>query len=98
METVEIVEPEEKLEKQRKRTDGVLQTLDELGREIEELSEEKSNLMDIEKKLNDEIEKETKIRQKKRDKVKTEVEDLKKKCEELTGFVNKFRDEKPSKK
>ncbi len=69
-----------------------------MGREIEELSEEKMNLLEIEKKLKDEIEKETKLRQKKRDRVKTEVEDLKKKCEELTGFVNKFRDEKPSKK
>lgn len=98
METVEIAKSDENQEKKRKETYGIIQTLDELGKEIEDLSEEKANLIEIERKLNDEIEKETKFREKKRDQMRTEVEDLKKKCEDLTGFVNKFRDERRSKK
>jgi seryl-tRNA synthetase len=96
METLETGKPEIKLEKQRNGTKNAIRTLDELGKEIEEFGEEKSNLLEIEKKLSDEMEKETKRREKKRDQLRTEVDSLKKKCEELTGYVNTFRREKPA--
>jgi len=99
METIEIEKSEIKLEKQGKQTNGIrnaIRTLDELGKEIEELGEEKSNLLDIERKLSDEMEKEIKRREKKRDLLRTEVFSLKNKCEDLTGYVNTFRREKPA--
>ena len=91
METVES----EKSEKSRKKQDekNALLVLDELGKEIDILGEEKNSLLDIEKKLEKEIEREVKRREQKRKLLKTEVENLKKKCEKLTFFVNTFRQE-----
>jgi len=99
MDTIEIEKSEIKLEKQGKQINGIrnsIRTLDELGKEIEEFGEEKSNLLDIERKLSDEMEEEIKRREKKRDLLRTEVDSLKKKCEDLTGYVNTFRREKPA--
>lgn len=85
----------EKSEKSRKNRDekNSLLVLDELGKEIDVLSEEKNSLLDIERKLEREIDKEVKRREQKRKVLKTEVENLKKKCEKLTFFVNTFRQE-----
>jgi hypothetical protein len=85
----------EKSEKSRKKQDekNPLLVLDELGKEIDILSEEKNSLLDIERKLEKEIDKEVKRREQKRKLLKNEVDNLKKKCEKLTFFVNNFRQE-----
>jgi uncharacterized protein YoxC len=98
MEKAKTEECEEKQKEQPDETKVAIITLEELGKEIEGLGEEKTNLLEIEKKLQGEIEKETKRREKKRDRLKTEVDGLKKKCEELAVFVNNLRDETPAEK
>ncbi len=91
METLDSENPEKSREKQDEK--GALRVLDELGKEIDKLCEEKTSLLDIERKLENAIDEEVKRRKEKRKLLKTEVEDLKKKCEKLTFFVNTFRQE-----
>ncbi len=95
METINQEDSEKKKEKQHNGTKSALRMLDELDKEIEKLDEEKTNLIEIEKKLTDEIEKEINRRKEQRNLLKTEVNGLKKKCEDLTIFVNTFRREEP---
>ncbi len=95
METIDQENSEKKNEKQHNGPKSALRMLDELDKEIEKLDEEKTNLIEIEEKLTDEIEKEIKRRKEQRNLLKTEVTSLKKKCEDLTIFVNTFRREQP---
>lgn len=95
MEALDSKKPEKSRKKQDEK--NALVVLDELGREIDTLCEEKTSLLDIERKLENEIDKEVKRREQKRKHLKTEVETLKKKCEKLTFFVNTFRQEETDK-
>jgi len=85
----------ERAEKSRKKQDekSALRVLDELGKEIDRLGEEKTSFLVIERKLEKEIDEEVKRREQKRKLLKTEVETLKKNCEKLTFFLNTFRQE-----
>jgi DNA repair exonuclease SbcCD ATPase subunit len=95
MEKIDLENSEKRTEKQHTGTKTAARVLDELDKEIEKLGEEKTNLLEIERKLADEIEEEVKRRKEKRNLLKTEVSSLKKKCEELTCYVNTFRREQP---
>jgi ribosomal 50S subunit-associated protein YjgA (DUF615 family) len=95
METTDQENAEKRIEKQHNGAKSALHVLSELDKEIVKLGEEKTNLIEIEEKLTDEIEKEIKRRKEKRNLLKTEVTSLKKKCEDLTIFVNTFRREEP---
>ena len=95
MEKIDLENSEKKSEKQHTGTKNAARVLDELDKEIEKLGEEKTNLLEIERKLADEIDEEIKRRKEKRNLLKTEVSILKKKCEELTCYVNTFRREQP---
>jgi len=76
-------------------TNSAKRVLEELGKEIDALYDEKTNLLEIEKKLEKEIDAEIKRRKQKKDLLKKEVENMQKKCEELATFVNTFLEEKP---
>jgi predicted transcriptional regulator len=79
---------EETKEKPSEILNDALQLFQELEKETKSLNEQKTSLLDIEEKLllkiNERIEKE----RQKREQLKTEVEELRKKCEELVTFVN----------
>jgi predicted nucleic acid-binding Zn-ribbon protein len=75
-------------EKQNHTLANTLQVLEELEKEAKMLSEEKINLQNIEKELNLKINEEIENRRQKREQLKTEVVDLRKRCEELTNFLN----------
>jgi len=96
METHDLENSEQNHEKQIIGTKSATQVLVELDKEIDKLSEEKMNLLEIEKKLADEIDEEIKRRKQKRNLLKNELKNLKKQCEELTKFVNTFRQEQPA--
>lgn len=96
--TTKTEEIEEREEQRPNDTKMTIEKLGDINKEIEALSEEKMNLVGIEKKLESEIEKETKRREKRRDALKTEVDRLKKNCKELALFVNTFRNEQPPQK
>jgi seryl-tRNA synthetase len=96
METYDLENSEQNHEKQTIGTKSAKQVLVELDKEIDKLSEERMNLLEIEKKLADEIDEEIKRRKQKRNLLKNELKNLKKQCEELTKFVNTFRQEQPA--
>jgi len=96
METHDLENSGQNHEKQIIGTKSATQVLVELDKEIDKLSEEKMNLLEIEKKLADEIDEEIKRRKQKRNLLKNELKNLKKQCEELTKFVNTFRQEQPA--
>jgi predicted transcriptional regulator len=79
---------EETKEKQRVTLNNALQVFEELTKETKTLYEEKTSLLDIEGKLmlkiNEEIEN---VRQRK-EQLKAEVEDLRRRCDELVAFLN----------
>jgi predicted nucleic acid-binding Zn-ribbon protein len=75
-------------EKQSHTLANTLQVLEELEKEAKMLSEEKINLQNIEKELNLKINEEIENRRQKREQLKIEVVDLRKRCEELTNFLN----------
>ena len=92
---LELENSEKNQEKQSVDTNGAKRVLEELGKEIDALYDEKTNLLEIEKKLEKEIDAEIKRRKQKKDLLKKEVENMQKKCEELATFVNTFLEEKP---
>lgn len=65
-----------------------LQALTELEEEIRFLSEEKLNLLEIEKDLLSKISEEVVNKRKKRDELKRQIEDLRMRCEMLTKVLN----------
>ena len=75
-------------EKQNYSLDNALSVLEELEKEAKMFSEEKMNLLDIEEKLILRINKEIENKRQMREQLKMEVEDLRKKCEGLTNFLN----------
>jgi DNA repair exonuclease SbcCD ATPase subunit len=92
---LELESSEKNQEKQTVSKKSAKRVLEELDKEIDALHEEKTNLSEIEKKLENDIEEEIKRRKQERNLLKTEVENMQKKCEELAGFVNTFLQEKP---
>ena len=68
---------------------SVYKTIEELEQEKKRLNEEKMNLLDIEAKLQARVNDEIEVRKQENDELKTEIDDLKKKCEDLTQFLNK---------
>jgi hypothetical protein len=65
-----------------------LRVLEELEKEEKMLYEEKMNLLDIENKLVLKINEEIENKRQKREQLRVEVEDLRKRCEELTNLLN----------
>ncbi len=63
--------------------------LSNLEQESKQLQEEKANLLNIEAKLQAKINEEIEIVEQKNTGLRKEVEDLKRRCEELTQVLNK---------
>jgi DNA repair exonuclease SbcCD ATPase subunit len=91
METIneKTMENVENKENVEQETDP-LQALTELEDEIKLLSEEKLNLHEIEEKLISKINEEVENRKRKRDELKKQIEDLRIRCEMLTKVLNSF--------
>jgi predicted RNase H-like nuclease (RuvC/YqgF family) len=68
---------------------SVVKTIQELEQENKRLHDEKTNLMDIEAKLQSKVNEEVATRKQENEELKIEVEALKKRCEQLTRFLNK---------
>ena len=67
---------------------NTLQVLEQLEKEVQELNEEKMNLLDMQERLWLKISAEIENRRKKNEELKIEVEELRKKCNELTRVLN----------
>jgi hypothetical protein len=67
---------------------NALQILEELDKEMKMLCDEKTYLLDIEDKLILKINEEIETKRQKREQLKTEIGELKRRCEELTNFIN----------
>ena len=67
---------------------NTLQVLEQLEKEAQDLNEEKINLLDMQKRLLLKISAEIENRRKKNEELKIEVEELRKKCDELTRVLN----------
>jgi len=70
---------------------SIYKTIEELEQEKKRLYDEKANLLDIEAKLQARVGEEVDIRKQENQELKTEIEDLKRRCEELTQFLNNRR-------
>ena len=70
---------------------SIYKTIEELEQEKKRLHDEKANLLDIEAKLQARVGEEVDIRKQENQELKTEIEDLKRRCEELTQFLNNRR-------
>ena len=70
---------------------SIYKTIEELELEKKRLYDEKANLLDIEAKLQARVGEEVDIRKQENQELKTEIEDLKRRCEELTQFLNNRR-------
>ena len=70
---------------------SIYKTIEELELEKKRLYDEKANLLDIEAKLQARVDEEVDIRKQENQELKTEIEDLKRRCEELTQFLNNRR-------
>ena len=70
---------------------SIYKTIEELEQEKKRLYDEKANLLDIEAKLQARVDEEVDIRKQENQELKTEIEDLKRRCEELTQFLNNRR-------
>ena len=70
---------------------SVYKTIEELEQEKKRLNDEKTNLLDIEAKLQARVNEEIEVRKQENDDIKSEIESLKKRCEELTQFLNNRR-------
>ena len=68
---------------------SVLKALEYLEQENKQLHEEKASLLDIEARLQARVSEEVEARKQENDGLKIEVEVLRKKCEELTQFLNR---------
>jgi hypothetical protein len=80
-------ESEEHTEKQDYGLD-TLQFLEQLEEEAKSLNEEKINLLDLQEKLWFRISEEIENKRQKNEVLKKEVEELKKKCEEISRILN----------
>jgi predicted RNase H-like nuclease (RuvC/YqgF family) len=67
---------------------NTLQVLEQLEKEAQELNEEKMNLLDMQERLWLKISAEIENRRKKNEELRIEVEELRKKCDELTRVLN----------
>jgi len=70
---------------------SVYKTIEELEQEKKRLHEEKANLLDIEAKLQARVSEEIGNRKLENEEIKSEIENLKRRCEELTQFLNNRR-------
>ncbi len=80
-----------KTEKHKEEQDcglDTLQFLKQIEEETKSLNEEKINLLDLQEKLWFRISREIENKRQENGKLKMEVEELKKKCEELTRILN----------
>ena len=68
---------------------NVYKTIDELEQENKWLHDEKMNLLDIEAKLQARVSVEVENKKHENEELKLEIEQLKKRCEVLTQFLNK---------
>ena len=68
---------------------NVYKTIDELEQENKWLHDEKMNLLDIEAKLQARVSVEVENKKHENQELKLEIEQLKKRCEVLTQFLNK---------
>ena len=73
---------------QKGKLKNAFQVFEELEKETRTLCEEKASLLDIEEKLALKIVEEVEKRRQKKEQLKAEVEDLRRRCEELTTFLN----------
>ena len=73
-----------------------LQFLKELEEEAKSLNEEKINLLDLQEKLWFRISEEIENKRQKNEVLKKEVEELRKKCEELNRILNVFTQKQES--
>jgi predicted transcriptional regulator len=87
---------EETKEKQNATLNNALQLFEELTKETKTLYEEKTSLLDIEGKLMLQINEEIERGRQRKEQLKAEVEELRKKCEELVAFLNSRRPESAS--
>jgi len=67
---------------------SLLQTLEQLEKEAQLLSDEKTGLLSIEEKLWLMINKEIEAKRRKNEELRMEVEEQKSRCEELTRILN----------
>ena len=70
---------------------SIYKTIEELEQEKKRLHDEKTNLLDIEAKLQARVSEEVDVRKQENEELKTEIENLKRRCEELTQFLNNRR-------
>lgn len=68
---------------------SIVKAIEELDQENKRLHEEKTNLIDIEAKLQAKASEELAVRKQENDELRVEVENLKKRCEELTQYINR---------
>ena len=64
-------------------------TIEELEKENKRLHEEKANLLEIEAKLQAKVSEEVTAREQENQELRLEVENLKKRCEQLTQYLNR---------
>jgi len=67
---------------------SIVTTIQELEQENKRLHDEKTNLMDIEAKLQAKVSEEVATRKQENEELRIEVEVIKKRCEQLTEFLN----------
>jgi len=67
---------------------SIVTTIQELEQENKRLHDEKTNLMDIETKLQAKVSEEVATRKQENEELRIEVEAIKKRCEQLTEFLN----------
>lgn len=67
---------------------NTLQVLEQLEKEAQALNEEKMNLLDMQERLWLKVSAEIENRRKKNEELRMEVEELRKKCDELTRVLN----------
>jgi len=80
--------PSDNIEEESK---SVYKIIAELEDEKKRLHDEKANLLDIEAKLQARVNEELEIRRRENEELKSDVYTLKKRCEELTQFLNNRR-------
>jgi chromosome segregation ATPase len=64
-------------------------TIEELEEENKKLHQEKANLLEIEAKLQAKVSEELTTRKQENEELRTEIENLKKRCEQLTQYLNR---------
>jgi NifB/MoaA-like Fe-S oxidoreductase len=64
-------------------------TIEELEQENKRLHQEKANLLEIEAKLQARVGEEFAVRKRENEELRTEIDNLKKRCEQLTQYLNR---------